>query len=413
MSTSFGPSQSIGDPFIQSLVNKLNNTIFTNKTKPVINSLGDLIQKVKDAKSGYFVKRCYDFLQQITDLNTAPAYIADLSQVITSRNQELMTYNEGVSWKREMTALTKLISQFLDNYIAYGGTNNYLTVDRVKRAYISLFADVVDDADTVYLFEVLKELNNLDFDVLIYDINNASVNKNTMAQSVAPSAAVSQAPSIAISQLTTTSAAQVLSQLDISNKQDIGTNLNAYNQYVLTQLGSNGGIDYNVVQKLKDLYPFIVTDDYVRNLLNYNKIINSGLIRSNIPVDYKTLVLPVPSFQVPINQPDPLQAKSVQEKLAKGYEIVSKGKANEDLIMFKPDARSKNQFVGSYRSPKLNSSFKVTYRPESNTYVIYNRKYPTGYSKTGYGVYHYIAKLAEKKNVKPFVYMPRVVVNYQ
>jgi len=229
----------------------------------------------------------------------------------------------------------------------------------------------------------------------------------SVAQSVAGGLAPSVAPSMAVSQLTDTSSVMVSDSFQNAPNQ-IEQNINSYNQYVLTRIRNNQPIDFDTLQIVKDMYPFLVSEEYERLVSLHNKFVNSGLRNQKTPIDYKQLTIAVPVFQEISTQPK--KSETVESSILKsGYNVVSKDK-NENLLLFKPSEKSENQFVGKYTHPKLKGTFKVKY--DGNNFVIKNSNYRTGYVKKPFDIYSFIYKLTIPKIERSKPFLPIISNDY-
>ena len=288
-----------------------------------------------------------------------------------------------------------------------------LSLDNPKENIIIYDLSSSDILTSIQINELFKDLVEIEKSKTLKTANK-DLNINLIIQNNIPT----------MSTITSTSSIPTLKKVDIdvlkqriipdSATYNLEQDLKEYNEYVLFQIANKNPIDIDLLKTVRSRYPFIVSDAIERNTMGYNGIINSG-IRSNIPVDFRNITVPIPDFSVSVKQAQEEQKlKDIQTNLQKaidrGYQIVStKNGFSDEFISFKQ--KGVNKFEGSYRHPKLKGKFRVIYNSNNNTFVITNSNYPTGYVKTGFQIYSYLNSLVKKQTPKPQVYMPRVVVN--
>lgn len=313
---------------------------------------------------------------------------------------------------RNLLKIAEHYLQYYDEYAIIPDPN--FVKDVYEKAIISLQNTDLNNITT----DIIKIVTNIFAEIevitptkLINDIRTIK-----MSQSTAPSLQVSSVQTLTAPDLTVLR--QQFQRPAVGQQFDIEKDVKDYNNYVLYQLANKQSIDTDFINEMKRKYPFIFNDTYERNILGYNGIINSGIVRSNINVDYKDLVLPIPSYVEFAKQKQPVNIQSeqnIQNVLSRGYQIIAnKGKeVKDEFLSFKQ--KGQNQFEGKYIHPKLKGSFSVTYNPRYNEYKIVNRNYPTGFVKSGYGIYSYINSLVKKqeKAKQAAPYMPRISVDYQ
>jgi len=361
----------------------------------------------------------------------SPTLTRNLATKLTGLNQAIVSYNTVSNAEKRVIHLFLLIyKQFTSDYDKYTvnpSPNALFDEDEYNESLmdvIKAFKGKIVKQDLVNVVEIINELEMLaqtkkGIEDIINDIRTIK-----MAQSTAPSLQVSQAPSVASVQTITAPDLTTLRQQfqkPVAGQQfDIEKDVKDYNNYVLYQLANKQSIDTDFINEMKRKYPFIFNDAYERNVLGYNGIINSGIVRSNINVDYKDLVLPIPSYVEFAKQKQSVNIQTeqnIQNVLSRGYQIIAnKGKeVKDEFLSFKQ--KGDNQFEGKYIQPKLKGSFSVTYNPRYNEYKIVNRNYPTGFVKKPFDIYQYINSLVKKQEMKKQAanppYMPRVTVAYQ
>ena len=362
-------------------------------------------------------------------------YIINKNNLFTNLSNDLKSngviakYARSGAQTRIIEALYSIIDYFFENYDQYAilpDPNFINDRDEYEKAFQDLLtSNITSIPMSVRIRDILSEIEVITPAKLINDIRTIK-----MSASTAPSLQASQAPSVASAQ--SIQSVQSISAPDLTvlrqqfQRPAVGQQFNIeqdvkdYNNYVLYQLANKQSIDTDFINEMKRKYPFIFNDTYERNILGYNGIINSGIVRSNINVDYKDLVLPIPSYVEFAKQKQPVNIQTeenIQNVLSRGYQIIAnKGKeVKDEFLSFKQ--KGQNQFEGKYIQPKLKGSFIVTYNPRYNEYKIVNRNYPTGFVKKPFDIYAYINSLVKKqekaKQAANPPYIPRVTVAYQ